>query len=207
MIAIIDYGSGNLRSIQRGLESHGLQTIITPSPAEIEAADAVVLPGVGHATHAMDRLRASGIADAVYRIADAGKPFLGICVGMQVLFGHQEEGNAMGFDLLPGEVRKLSRSEKVPHIGWNVSRPLRTPLAGQGIESHFFYFVHSYVAHPGDRNDVVAEATYGETFPSVVMRENVWGTQFHPERSGDNGLAFLGLWASEVRRYQQQRAA
>lgn len=207
MIAIIDYGSGNLRSIQRGLESHGLVTCITPSPAEIEAADAVVLPGVGNASHAMDRLRASGIADAVYRITDAGKPFLGICVGMQVLFGHQEEGDAMGFDLLPGEVHKLSSSVKVPHIGWNVSRSLRAPLTSEGQKEQYFYFVHSYVARPADPNHVVAEATYGETFPSVVVRENVWGTQFHPERSGDNGLAFLGLWANEVRRYQQLRAA
>ncbi len=207
MIAIIDYGSGNLRSIQRGLESHGLETRITPSPAEIEAADAVVLPGVGNASHAMDRLRASGIADAVYRIAEAGKPFLGICVGMQVLFGHQEEGDAMGFALLPGEVHKLSSSEKIPHIGWNVSRSLKSPLAGNGLDDTFFYFVHSYVARPADREDVVAEATYGETFPSVVIRENVWGTQFHPERSGASGLAFLGLWASEVRQFQQQRAA
>jgi len=206
MIAIIDYGSGNLRSIQRGLESHALPTVISPDPGEIAKADAVVLPGVGNASHAMDRLRASGIADAIYDVTSAGKPFLGICVGMQVLFEAQEEGNAMGLGLLKGEVIKLTESEKVPHIGWNISRAVREPLAGEAPEA-FFYFVHSYVARPADTNDVVATATYGQTFPSVVMRDNVWGTQFHPERSSNNGLAFLGLWAKQVRIRQSQKAA
>ncbi len=207
MIAIIDYGSGNLRSIQRGLESHGLPTVITPHPDEIAAADAVVLPGVGNASHAMDRLRASGIADAIYRITDAGKPFLGICVGMQVLFQEQEEGDSMGLGLLAGEVIKLTESEKVPHIGWNVSHAVRDPLAAVDGSDAYFYFVHSYVARAADERDVVAVATYGQTFPSVVIRENVWGTQFHPERSGDNGLRFLGLWAEQVRAGQSSEAA
>ncbi|MGD9710575.1 MAG: imidazole glycerol phosphate synthase subunit HisH [Thermomicrobiales bacterium] len=207
MIAIIDYGSGNLRSIQRGLQSHGLQTVISPQPAEIAGADAVVLPGVGNASHAMERLRDSGISDSIYSVVESGKPFLGICVGMQVLFGHQEEGDSMGLGLLEGEVVRLTRSEKVPHIGWNVSRAIRQPLLDRVPTESYYYFVHSYVAQSVDENDVVAVAVYGETFPSVVMRNNVWGTQFHPERSGENGLAFLGLWAEEVRASQSHKAA
>jgi len=207
MIAIIDYGSGNLRSIQRGLESHGLPTVISPDPDEISRADAVVLPGVGNASHAMDRLRASGIADAIYDVTGAGKPFLGICVGMQVLFDAQEEGDSMGLGLLKGDVVKLTESEKIPHIGWNISRAVREPLAGTVAPEAYFYFVHSYVARPADAHDIVATATYGQTFPSVVMRHNVWGTQFHPERSSSNGLAFLGLWADQVRASQSQKAA
>jgi glutamine amidotransferase len=207
MIAIIDYGSGNLRSIQRGLESHGVETTITPDPAAMIAADAVVLPGVGNASHAMERLRASGIADAIREVTEAGKPFLGICVGMQVLFEAQEEGNAMGLGLLRGEVIKLTEAEKVPHIGWNISRPLRQPLLSASPADPYFYFVHSYVARPADLQDVIAEATYGQTFPSAVMRDNIWGTQFHPERSGDNGLAFLGQWVEVVRAWQRRKAA
>ncbi|MBX3070183.1 MAG: imidazole glycerol phosphate synthase subunit HisH [Thermomicrobiales bacterium] len=207
MIAIIDYGSGNLRSIQRGLESHGVETTITPDPVAMIAADAVVLPGVGNASHAMDRLRASGIAGAIYEVTEAGKPFLGICVGMQVLFEAQEEGNAMGLGLLRGEVVKLTEAEKVPHIGWNISRPLRQPLLSASPADPYFYFVHSYVARPADPQDVIAEATYGQTFPSAVMRDNIWGTQFHPERSGDNGLAFLGQWVEVVRAWQRRKAA
>ena len=207
MIAIIDYGSGNLRSIQRGLESHGLSTSITPNPRDIVEADAVVLPGVGNASHAMDRLRSSGIATAIEEATSAGKPFLGICVGMQVLFEAQEEGDAMGLGLLKGEVVKLTQSEKIPHIGWNISRAVRQPLLNTASPDGFFYFVHSYVARPANPEDVVAVATYGESFPCVVMRDNVWGTQFHPERSGDNGLAFLGLWAETVRAQLTQKAA
>jgi glutamine amidotransferase len=195
MIAIIDYGSGNVRSIQRGLESHGYETSITPDIAEIETADAVVLPGVGNASHAMNQLRSSGIASAIQRVVNAGKPFLGICVGMQLLFGEQEEGNTRGLGLLEGHVKRLTQSEKVPHIGWNLSTPVRQPLVHAGMEETYYYFVHSYVAVPERTEDVLAVATYGETFPSVVARGHVWGTQFHPERSGSAGLALLGLWA------------
>ncbi len=206
MIAIIDYGSGNLRSIQRGLQSHGIETVITPDPVVMAAADAVVLPGVGNASHAMNRLRDSGIADVIYDVVAAGKPFLGICVGMQVLFEAQEEGNAMGLGLLRGDVVRLTESEKVPHIGWNVSRPVREPLLSHSPDEPYYYFVHSYVARPADPADIMAMASYGQSFPSAVQRDNIWGTQFHPERSGDNGLAFLGQWVDVVRQWQRREA-
>lgn len=201
MIAIIDYGSGNLRSIQRALESHGLETTITGEIAVIDNADAVVLPGVGNASHAMSQLNSLGMSDAIHRAVDAGKPFLGICVGMQVLFEEQEEGNSEGLGVLSGRVRKIEHAEKVPHIGWNVSKAVKSPLTDLENAEPYYYFVHSFIAEPGDQEDVVAVTEYGERFPSAVIHDNVWGTQFHPERSGAEGLAFLGLWARCVREY------
>jgi glutamine amidotransferase len=201
VIAIIDYGSGNLRSIQRALESHGLSTTITGDITEIDSAQAVVLPGVGNASHAMNQLNSLGMSGAIRRAVDGGKPFLGICVGMQVLFEEQEEGNSQGLGLLKGRVRKIERSEKVPHIGWNISQPIKAPLTSLENVAPYYYFVHSFVAEPDDQEDVVAITTYGEPFPSAVIHDNVWGTQFHPERSGAEGLAFLGLWARCVREY------
>lgn len=205
MIAIIDYGSGNLRSIRRALESHGLETTITGDISEIDSADAVVLPGVGNASHAMNQLNSLGMSDAIRRAVDAGKPFLGICVGMQVLFENQEEGNAEGLGLLKGRVRKIEQSDKVPHIGWNVSHSVKAPLTRLKNPNPYYYFVHSFVAEPGHEEDVVAMTTYGEPFPSAVIHDNVWGTQFHPERSGAEGLAFLGLWAQCVREYSGRK--
>jgi imidazole glycerol-phosphate synthase subunit HisH len=200
MIAIIDYGSGNLRSIQRALQSHDLETTITGDIREIDEAGAVVLPGVGNASHAMDQLHKLGMSGAIQRSVGAGKPFLGICVGMQVLFERQGEGNAEGLGLLKGHVRKIEYSEKVPHMGWNISQAIKSPLTELENLSPYYYFVHSFVAEPENQEDVAAVAMYGERFPSAVIRENVWGTQFHPEKSGVDGLAFLGLWARRVRR-------
>jgi glutamine amidotransferase len=207
MIAIIDYGSGNLRSIQRALESHGLETTISGEIADIDRADAVVLPGVGNASHAMSQLNSLGMSDAIHRAVDSGKPFLGICVGMQVLFEEQEEGDAEGLGLLKGRVRKIEGSEKIPHIGWNVSRAVKAPLTELEHPDPYYYFVHSFVAEPADEEDVVAVTTYGEPFPSAVIHNNVWGTQFHPERSGSEGLAFLGLWARCVREYTDRQGS
>jgi glutamine amidotransferase len=200
MIAIIDYEAGNLRSIRRALEIAGAETVITPDPRVIEEADAVVLPGVGHAGHAIDRLRAQGVTSAIYRAVEAGKPFLGICVGLQILFEEQEEGNAMGLGLLHGRVRALHDAPKLPHMGWNRSRVVRTGPIGQEGESAYYYFVHSYVAEPDDPADVAATAVYGEEFPSIVVRDNVWGTQFHPEKSGDAGLALIRRFVAQLDR-------
>lgn len=202
MIAIIDYGAGNLRSIQRALESHHLETAITEDIDVIDGAEAVVLPGVGNASHAMSELRRLGMDQAIHRAVESGKPFLGICVGMQVLFEAQEEGDSEGLGLLGGRVRKITTSEKIPHIGWNISHTVKSPLTELENDSPYYYFVHSFIADPADPSDVAAETTYGETFPSAVIRDNVWGTQFHPEKSGVDGLAFLGLWAKAVRNHR-----
>lgn len=198
MIAVIDYGAGNLRSIRRALEAAEAETVVTADPAAVAAADAVVLPGVGAAGHAMDRLRDLGMTGVIGEAVEGGKPFLGICLGMQLLFEHQEEGDTAGLGLLRGRIRSLSGPVKVPHMGWNRSRLVRPgPLGAAGDERHY-YFVHSYVAEPTDHNDVAAVADYGERFPSVVVRDNVWGTQFHPEKSGPDGLALVRAFVEMV---------
>lgn len=203
MIAVIDYGAGNLRSIQRALEAAGAETTVTSNPEVVRAADAVVLPGVGHAGHSVDRIISLGIDVAIRDVVESGKPFLGICVGMQVLFDDQEEGGGKGFGLLPGRVRAIPESVKTPHMGWNRSRIIKDgPLGAAGDERHF-YFVHSYVAEPSDPDDVVAVVEYGETYPSIVVRDNVWGMQFHPEKSGADGLALIERFVNTV---QQQSA-
>lgn len=200
MIAIIDYGAGNLRSIRRALESAGAETVITSDPAVLATAEAVVLPGVGNAGHAIERLESLGFTKEIHRVVEAGKPFLGICVGMQVLFQDQEEGDSTGLGLLPGKVRSIQGAEKLPHIGWN-----KSVVAPEGrlqeSEPAYYYFVHSFIAEPDDDRDIAATANYGEAFPSVVIRGNVWGTQFHPEKSGDDGLKLLKRWVHVV---QQQ---
>ncbi len=198
MIAVIDYGAGNLRSIRRALEAAGAETVVSADPATIAAADAVVLPGVGNAGHAVDRLRDLGITNAIYRTVAAGKPFLGICVGMQVLFEDQEEGNASGLGLLRGRVQSLSGPVKVPHMGWNRSRVVKAGPAGAPGDESYFYFVHSYVAAPADPDDIAATASYGQQFPSIVVRDNIWGTQFHPEKSGADGLAFVRSFVAQL---------
>ncbi|MCA9833462.1 MAG: imidazole glycerol phosphate synthase subunit HisH [Thermomicrobiales bacterium] len=193
MIAIIDYGAGNLRSIQRALESHGAQVEITSAPERILAADRVVLPGVGNAKAAMEQLHDTGIADAVTGIAHKGTPLLGVCLGMQLLFGDQEEGPTTGLGLLEGNAVKLGDGLKVPHMGWNtVQFTGHSSLADQ--PEGYFYFVHSYVVQPDDERDIAGVTGYGEPFASVVIHENIWGTQFHPEKSHRAGLDLLGVW-------------
>ncbi len=198
MIAIIDYGAGNLRSIQRALVKLGEDPTITGDPDAIATADAVVFPGVGNARAAMDQLNTTGIADAVRETANAGTPVFGICLGMQLLFGEQEEGPTTGLGLLAGRGVKLPDGLKTPHMGWNaVHFTENGPFGGQPDST--MYFVHSYIVAPDDASDIAGTTAYGGTFPSVVARENVWGTQFHPEKSGDVGIALLGRWLDCVR--------
>ncbi len=193
MIAIIDYGAGNLRSILRAIESHGAQAEITSDPDEIRKADRVVLPGVGNARAAMDQLHVSGIAAAVTEQVERGTPLLGVCLGMQLLFGEQEEGPTTGLGLLPGKAVRLGDDHKVPHMGWNTVNFVEgSPLAD--VPDAYYYFVHSYVVQPDEANVTAGVTEYGAPFTSVVAHENVWGTQFHPEKSQNAGLALLGRW-------------
>jgi glutamine amidotransferase len=195
MIAIIDYDAGNLRSIQRALLETGAEVTITADPAEVIAADRVVFPGDGHAKTAMETLRARGLVDAIHTSVKAGKPFLGVCVGMQLLFEQMEEGPTTGLGLLKGAVRKLPETVKVPQIGWNTVRfRAGSPLAH--LDGAYFYFVHSFAPDAGERDDIAGETDYGRCFTSVVMRDNVWGTQFHPEKSGEDGLDLIRTWAA-----------
>lgn len=193
MIAIVDYGAGNLRSIQRAIEAAGADVVISGNPDVVRAADRIVLPGVGNAAAAMDRLRASGLAEAITSATADGTPLLGVCLGMQLLFGPQEEGPTTGLGLLEGDVRALPRDHKVPQMGWNLAE-FRPGSVLADHEPAYFYFVHSFVAHPAHTVDVAAETDYGIRFPSIVARDHIWGFQFHPEKSGDDGLALVRSW-------------
>lgn len=193
MIAIIDYGAGNLRSIQRALESHGAEVEITSAPERILTADRVVLPGVGNAKAAMEQLTSTGIADGVTEVAHKGTPLLGVCLGMQLLFGDQEEGPTTGLGLLNGSAVKLGDGVKIPHMGWNTVRFTEHAALANQPEA-YFYFVHSYIVQPTNRHDIAGVTDYGQPFASVVVHENIWGTQFHPEKSHRAGLDLLGAW-------------
>ncbi len=198
MIAVIDYGAGNLRSIRRALEAAGARVVVTDDPTTVAAADAVVLPGVGAAGSAMLRLADMGMDVAVREAAEVKKPFLGICLGMQLLFEEQEEGDTRGLGLLRGRVRGLRPVVKVPHMGWNRSRILvNGPLGFKGDERDY-YFVHSFIVEPADAADIAAETSYGETFPSIVVHDNIWGTQFHPEKSGTDGLQLIAAFVAQT---------
>ena len=202
MIGVIDYGAGNLHSLARGIAHVGGEALVSSDPDELAAQDAIVLPGVGHAGQLLDRLRHLGMDRAILEAIDRGVPFFGICIGMQIMFGDQEEGGATGLGLLPGRVRHLSPGVKAPHMGWNLARLTRaSPLGDEGDTRHY-YFVHSFVADDASPDDVAATTTYGETFPSVVIRDHLWGTQFHPEKSADNGMellrAFVGMVAART---------
>ena len=198
MIAVVDYGAGNLRSIRRALEAAGADVAVTADPAVVAAADAVVFPGVGAAGAAMARLRELGMIPVLEQAVAEGKPFLGICLGLQLLYGHQEEGDTVGLGLLPGRVRGLRGAVKVPHMGWNRSRVARPGPLGEPGDERDYYFVHSYVVEPDDPADISATVRYGETFPSVVIHGDVWGTQFHPEKSGPDGLALVRAFVAHV---------
>jgi imidazole glycerol-phosphate synthase subunit HisH len=193
MIAIIDYGAGNLRSIQRALEAGGAEVSVTADPDFVRTADRVVLPGVGNAKAAMDRLTGMGMADSIREATVSGRPLLGVCLGMQLMFGDQEEGPTTGLGLLDGDARRLSSDHKIPHMGWNTVRFARqSPLSDQPETP--FYFVHSYVVRPERDEDIAGTTDYGVPFPSIVIRDNIWGTQFHPEKSGAAGLELLAHW-------------
>ena len=193
MITIVDYGAGNLRSILRAIESHDVTAEISADPDRIAAADRIVLPGVGNAKAAMEKLNSTGLASAVTEQVQRGTPLLGVCLGMQLLFGDQEEGPTTGLGLLEGRAVRLPESLKIPHMGWNtVTFTDHSPLAGQSPAA--FYFVHSYQVEPASADMIAGETDYGHRFCSMVIHENIWGTQFHPEKSQNAGLALIGAW-------------
>jgi glutamine amidotransferase len=198
-IAVIDYGAGNLRSIRRALEAAGAEAVVTADPSDVRRADAVVFPGVGAAGASMERLHRLGLVETIHEVVADGRPFLGICLGMQLLFEHQEEGDTRGLGILRGRVRSLSTDVKIPQIGWNRTRWLQDAAGYETGDDEDFYFVHSYVIEPNDPADIVAVTRYGGIFPSVVRHDNVWGTQFHPEKSGPAGLRLVAGWVDGVR--------
>ena len=193
MVTVIDYGAGNLQSVTSALGYLGCRTAVTSDPDEIARAGVLVLPGVGAFGECMKKLNASGIAGAIKSAVGRGSYLLGICLGLQLLFDSSDEfGLHDGLGLVRGRVEKLDAGGlKLPHIAWT-SIDVRGGRLLRGIESgEFFYFVHSYCAHAAEERDEAATADYGETFTAVAERDNVFGTQFHPEKSGSRGLAIL----------------
>ncbi len=190
LIAIVDYGAGNLKSVQHAAEHVGLQPLVTDDADVIGVADGVILPGVGAAADTRLNLEHRHLVSVVKDVIARGRPFFGVCMGLQALFTLSEEGGAHRcLDILPGTVRRFPGGLSIPHMGWNQVRQVRAHPFFQGIPDNAnFYFVHSYYVDPRDRQVVAGETDYGLAFPSVVIRDNVLATQFHPEKSGRNGL-------------------
>ncbi|QTH42109.1 imidazole glycerol phosphate synthase subunit HisH [Cohnella sp. LGH] len=199
MIAIIDYGMGNLHSVSKAVERLGCEARVTSDPREILAADGAILPGVGAFGDAMANLRETGLVDTVKEYAASGKPFLGICLGMQLLFTESEEhGTHRGLDLLPGRVVRFQGDYKVPHMGWNeLTFKQESPLF-EGVEPGHVYFVHSYHALPERESDLLAVTDYYQPVTAIVGRGSVYGMQFHPEKSGELGMALLRKFTERV---------
>lgn len=194
MIAILDYGAGNLRSVELAFTRLRENAVITSDPDIVALADGVVLPGVGAFTDAMDSLKKSGLIPAIHSAVEMGLPFLGICLGMQALFEGSEEGrDTPGLGLIPGVVRRLPACGlKIPHIGWNSLRLCKDSRLMTGLpEEPYVYFVHSYACQAAQADDVLAAAEYGVEFHAAVQRGNVMGLQFHPEKSGTVGQQIL----------------
>jgi glutamine amidotransferase len=212
MIAIVDYGMGNLRSVHKAFERVGLQAIVTHETGVIKKATGLVVPGVGAFRKAMENLKELGLVDAIIEFIESGKPFLGICLGLQILFSESEEfGVQSGLGIFKGRVVRFSfslpevspseNSLKVPHMGWNVVHIRKRPPALEGIENGaHFYFVHSYYPVPEDQEIVATTTDYGGEFVSSIGRENLFACQFHPEKSQAAGLKILKNFGSLVRR-------
>jgi imidazole glycerol-phosphate synthase subunit HisH len=195
-VGVVDYGMGNRRSVEKALERVGARVVLTGDHDALDAADGLIVPGVGAFPAAMERLRASGLDELVVRRAQGGTPVLGLCLGMQLLFERSvEHGGDTGLGLLAGEVIDLHPEPptlKIPHIGWNVVTMTRSSPLTEGLpERTAFYHVHSFVARPGDAGDVLGRGDYGGPFVSMVARGDVYGVQFHPEKSSTHGLALL----------------
>ena len=203
VIAIVDYDMGNLHSVSKGLEKAGATPKITDSPTELEQADAVVLPGVGAFDPAVQQLRLRGLVEPIKRVIASGKPFLGICLGLQILFERSEEGKEPGLGIVAGTVRRF-RSEPgitIPHMGWNqlqLSQPA-SPLWQQLSPQPWVYFVHSYYVDPAQPQVRSATVTHGnQTVTAAIAQNNLMAVQFHPEKSSTTGLQILANFVAQV---------
>jgi glutamine amidotransferase len=201
MIAVVDYGRGNLGSVGQAFDRLGMPARVTEDARVVEDAEAVVLPGDGAFHDAMDSLQRLGLLDPLRACLAGGRPFLGICLGYQLLFTESEEfGHGKGLDVIPGAVRRFPRGLKVPHMGWNQVEHRGDSELFEGIPSGaYFYFVHSYYPETADPSLRVATCSYGVTFPAAVSRGSLFATQFHPEKSQRWGLRLLENFAAHVR--------
>ena len=201
-IVLLDYGAGNLRSVAKAFEHEGADVTLTKNPAVARTADRLVLPGQGHFGQCMTQLEESGLGDAVREFIAAERPFLGVCVGMQLIYDDSEEAPGVrGLGLIPGTVKRLRTDLPLPHVGWNSVEFIRTAESDPVLEgvagprARYFYHVHSYGVLEADGEHVLGRCTYDDAFASIVRRENVWGIQFHPEKSQEDGLRILGNFA------------
>ncbi|GAC1397424.1 MAG: imidazole glycerol phosphate synthase subunit HisH [Pyrinomonadaceae bacterium] len=197
-VAIIDYGVGNLRSVEKAFAATGCEAMVTGDERELRAAEKLVLPGVGAFATCMSELKKRGFDDLVRERVTQGVPLLGVCVGMQMLFEESEEfGQARGLGFLRGRVRRFDESLRVPHVGWNTVHQRRAHFLFDDIhDEEFFYFVHSYYCAATDENAVLGATDYGASYASIVAHENICGVQFHPEKSQAAGLQLLKNFAS-----------
>ncbi len=192
MIVVIDYNLGNIKSVFRGFEKIGAPVKISSSASDIDRSDGMVLPGVGAFRKAMENLESLGLTDKIKKNIFSGKPYLGICLGLQVLFSSScEHGETAGLNIIKGKVKKFGSGVKIPHMGWNNVRYKEKTTIFNGVESgSYFYFDHSYYVEPSEET-VCATTVYGNEFTSAVVRNNIYGVQFHPEKSGEKGLKML----------------
>lgn len=200
MIAIIDYGAGNLQSVKKAFDFIGAESVITDNPEIIKDCDRILLPGVGSFGDAMESMTEKNLVEVIRNEALSGKPFLGICLGLQLLFEESEESPGVkGLGIFKGKIKKFPAHMglKIPHIGWNSLLIKQKDTLFKGIpENSYVYFVHSYYLHAEDENEIATVTNYGIDFHSAVGKDNIFATQFHPEKSGDVGLQILRNFAS-----------
>ena len=191
-IVIVDYGAGNIRSVERAVARCGKEATISSDPEAVAGADVVIVPGVGAAADTMRNLQERSLVEPIKSFVVSGRPYLGICMGLQALLTISEEGGEHRcLDVISGRVLRLPDAVKVPHMGWNQVRQKKSHPVFEGIpDASYFYFVHSYYPAPSDGDAVIGETDYGVTFASALARDNVVATQFHPEKSGEVGLHF-----------------
>ena len=204
MIVIIDYGRGNLRSVQKSLEINGIKSEISSSAEQIYNAKGVIFPGVGAFRDAMEALKQRGLIEPLKQFIESGKPFLGICLGLQLLFEYGTEyGKTAGLAVFEGKVIKFrSKKLRIPHMGWNRVHFKSDSKLFEGIkQDSYFYFVHSYYAEPKYKNEILAKTEYGCQFSSAINRENIYAVQFHPEKSAENGLKIIKNFGEIVNEY------
>ena len=200
MIVIIDYGIGNLHSVTKALEKLGFPNQVSKDPTIVEKAHALILPGVGSFGEAVEQMEKNNLIDTIHGFIQKGKPILGICLGLQLLFEKsQESAKKKGLSVIKGEVRKLPPTNKVPHMGWNrILFPKNHSLEGAIPDGRFFYFAHSYYVVPNSEEIIVGICNYNVVIPVIIHQDNIWGVQFHPEKSSIWGIKFLESWAKKV---------
>jgi len=197
---VVNYGVGNLRSVKKGIEKSGAKVLVTRNPKDLIESDAIVLPGVGAFAEAVKNL--SPLSGVVTQSVEDGKPLFGICLGLQLLFTRSYEGSPTdGLNFISGDIVKLPDGVKIPQMGWNTIEIVRSHPLLEGVRNDsYVYFVHSYFAQPLEQDAIVATTEYGVKFPSVIAKQNLFATQFHPEKSGKTGLVILRNFVKIVKR-------